>query len=225
MDSPLELATSARVACAMLEGQLDRRAYKKAAATNRKLWDRINAMACRIEDLQAEVERLQTPAAVAVTVVEAEEPTVEISEEAPAPAATVTLGARPPGFDRVRSAMRKERVNPCALVPDEVERPIITRLVGRRRRIATNQPGEMRGVADHGHDETVWKSVEAAVESGRLEEGRDYTPTEIREAIGRNPGCMDGICLDLASYRSPIKMMDTGSGTYRFGRRFAERTF
>lgn len=107
------------------------------------------------------------------------------------------------------------------MVQDAPERPIVTRR--RRGRIATNRPGEMRGVADHGHAETVWRAIERAVEIGQIEVGREYSSSEIRALIGRNPGCMDNICLDLAGYRSPVKMAATGRGTWSFGKRFAER--
>lgn len=61
METALDLASSARVACAFLETCLERKRYPKALAESRKLWHRIDAMASRIEDLQAEVERLASP--------------------------------------------------------------------------------------------------------------------------------------------------------------------
>lgn len=218
----LELATAARVSCATLEDQVARGRHKKAIETARKLWERIHAMAAAIEDLTAEVERLQIPATIAVNIPDLPAPefVTEIIEP-PAPA-TVTLSTRPPGFDQVRARMRGHRPNPCALVEVEDPKPIVLKSRTPRQKIAVNRPGEMRGVAEHGHDEVVWKAVENAVLKGSLEQGRGYTPTEIKGVIGRNPTCMDSICLDLAGYRSPVKMRDLGDGRWCFSMRFAE---
>lgn len=51
----LKLATAARVSAAMLEDQLERRHYQKAAATTRKLQERIEAMARRIEAMDMQL--------------------------------------------------------------------------------------------------------------------------------------------------------------------------
>lgn len=214
--SALDLATSARVACAMLEGQLDRRAYKKAASTNRKLWDRINAMACRIEDLQAEVERLQTPAAVAVTVVEAEDPVVEISEEAPAPAATVTLGSRPPGFDRVRSRMRDRE---SAFSPDRrgrtgIEAIKAARSGGGDETEATDRPKREGSPKPKTSAAKPWMRLIEAVEAGRIEIGREYRGWELRGLVGQ---CDDlsALKLSLSINHAAYQIANVeGGGTY-----------
>lgn len=137
--SPLQLATDARVACALLEEEIAALIRRPTAPRARRLtdrarqmWQRIDALAARIEDQQAEIERLQIVAADAITVhvVDGKEAMREFSARHlhPSGSATVTIpdepapdfvaetipdhrslppGQRPPGFEAVRARMRR----------------------------------------------------------------------------------------------------------------------
>lgn len=104
--SPLELATAARVACTLLEEEiadLIRRPSplraQRLTDRARQTWQRIDALAARIEDQQAEIERLQIVASESITVhvFDTEQAMREFSEQRlrPSGSATVTIPDQP----------------------------------------------------------------------------------------------------------------------------------
>jgi len=114
--------------------------------------------------------------------------------------------------------MRRE--NPCATIVLPEDKPVVL----RRRKKATLAvyDGERRGVAaKSAHEDTLLRSVEKAIETGALVEGREYFPREIGAILKSGPLAMDNLCLDLALKRSPVKVTETGKGRWVFGQRFA----
>jgi hypothetical protein len=241
METPLQIASAARVSCQLLEEEIADLVRKPSPLRGKRLtdrcaqmWQRIDAMAARIEDQQAEIERLQialarpveAPASVPVRIVETVAPTNPVRIEP----ATVTLSDspmpapthRPPGFDRVRARLRR-RPNPCALVELPEDRPKLTRAGNpsyKSRPASDNREGKLKGVADHGHEIATWRAVEQAWLEKKFDPEGEYTHAQINTILGRAPGCLDYLCLTLAEHRSLVKMIHVESHRWRFADRF-----
>jgi hypothetical protein len=206
METPLQIASAARVSCHLLEEEIADLVRKPSPLRGKRLadrcaqmWQRIDAMAARIEDQQAEIERLQmalarpveAPASVPMRIVETVAPTAPVRIEP----ATVTLSDspmpapthRPPGFDQVRARLRR-RANPCAIVDLPEDQPKLARAAQPRyknRPASDNSGGVMRGVANHGYEIPPWRAVEQAWLEKKFDPEACYTHIEIRRIIGR----------------------------------------
>jgi hypothetical protein len=244
MEAPLQLASAARVSCHLLEEEIADLVRKPSALRGKRLtdrcsqmWERIDALAAKIEDQQAEIERLQVElarpveATVPVQVVE----TVTAAAPVRIESVTVTLpdppvqtqARRPPGFDRVRRKMQR-RANPCALVELPEDRPKLTRAGqprAKKRPASDNSEGAMRGVANHGYEIPPWRAVEEAWLEKKFDPAETYTHVQIRQILDRYPGCMDHLCLTLAEHRSVVKMIHVEGHQWRFADRFAAPAF
>lgn len=231
METPIQLATAARVSCRLLEEEIADLVRKPSPLRGKRLadrcsqmWQRIDALAARIEDQQAEIERLQierarpVEVAIPVHVVQTEPVTVTLPDPP-----VQTQARRPPGFDRVRRKMQR-RANPCALVELPEDRPKLTRAGqprAKKRPASDNREGAMRGVADHGYEIPTWRAVERAWLEKKFDPAETYTHVQIRQILGRYPGCMDHLCLTLAEHRSLVKMIHVEACHWRFAARFA----
>jgi hypothetical protein len=189
--SPLQLATDARVACATLEDQLSRGHHRKALATARKLWHRIDAMAGRIEQLTA---RIEAPAVIGIP-----------DEAEPEAVATVTLGQRPPGFQTVRARMR-QRPNPCALV--ELPEDIMRRKTKRTNSVDWRN-GDQRELGP------AWQRVVDAYLDGRLRDGAVYEIRQIRDLCNVQGVLIEQVQMSLAEHRAPLRLVEHGGAKLR----------
>lgn len=206
--SPLEIATSARVACARLDELLERGHHQKAAVINRDLWTRIEAMATCIEDLQAEVERLQKIGTATVYIPDLPAPAFVEGTICEAPA-TVTLGERPPGFDRVRRTLRHQplhRENPCATIVLPEDRPLPPKK--KAMRVIDWKNGAQRSSAP------PWQRVVSAYLDGQLLAGETYSKGALRRICGLSSNVLEGVQMDLAEHRAPVRLIDRGNSVY-----------
>ena len=178
MASTLELVTAARVSAAMLEDQLRRGHYTRAAATNRALQERIEAMAKKIEDLD-----VQLLAAMAA------------ARAIPGPVKKPCGG----------------RINPCAMMPGEANRPAAKKRPRKQRQTASDvAPMTSRRMREL--DSPVTRIVTAYL-AGDLEAGQELSVADLRDRFSIHDH--EDLQFDLAFYKAPLRLVREGSGPLR----------